>query len=73
MTPESMATARSMPVPTSGVSDRKVGTAWRCMFEPMSARFASSCSRNGISAAAIDTSCSGATSMKSIRAGASSG
>ena len=27
VTPESMATARSMPVPTSGVSDRKVGTA----------------------------------------------
>ena len=39
------------------------GTAWRCMFEPISARFASSCSRNGMSAAAIETSCSGATSM----------
>jgi hypothetical protein len=43
------------------------------MLLPISARFASSCSRNGISAAAIDTSCSGATSMNSIRSGASSG
>jgi hypothetical protein len=66
VTPESMATARSMPVPTSGVCDRRVGTAWRCMFEPMSARFASSCSRNGISEAATDTICFGDTSMKSI-------
>ena len=43
-----------MPVPTSGASVRRSGTAWRCMFEPMSARFASSFSRNGISAAATD-------------------
>ena len=63
VTPESMATARSMPVPTSGVSARSVGTAWRCMFEPISARFASSCSRNGISEAATDTICFGDTSM----------
>ena len=35
------------------------------MFEPMSARFASSCSRNGISDAATDTICLGDTSMKS--------
>ena len=37
-----------MPVPTSA-SDFTSGTAWRCMFEPMSARLASSCSRNGMS------------------------
>ena len=63
VTPESTATARSMPVPTSGVSVRSVGTAWRCMFEPISARFASSCSRNGISDAATETICFGDTSM----------
>ena len=44
--------ARSMPVPTSGFSERSVGTAWRCMFAPISARLASSCSMNGTSAAA---------------------
>ena len=42
---------------------RSSGTAWRCMFEPISARLASSCSRNGISAAATDTSCFGLMSM----------
>ena len=63
VTPESRATARSMPVPTSGVCERSVGTAWRCMFAPISARFASSCSRNGTSAAATDTVCIGETSM----------
>ena len=61
--PESTATMRSMPVPTSGFSARSVGTAWRCMFEPISARFASSCSRNGMRAAATDTICFGDTSM----------
>ena len=66
-TPESIATVRSMPVPTSGVDERSVGTAWRCMFEPMRARFASSCSRNGISAAATDTIWRGDTSMYSMR------
>ncbi len=30
------------------------GTAWRCMLAPIRARFASSCSRNGISAVATD-------------------
>ncbi len=63
--PESRATTLSMPVPTRGASARKSGTAWRCMFEPMSARFASSFSRNGISAAATETTCFGDTSMKS--------
>jgi hypothetical protein len=52
-----------MPVPTSGFSARRVGTAWRCMLEPISARLASSCSRNGISAAATDTIWRGETSM----------
>ncbi len=42
----------SMPVPTIGASGSSSGTAWRCMFEPISARLASSCSRNGISAVA---------------------
>jgi len=61
--PESLATWDSMPVPTSGASERMQGTACRCMLDPISARFASSCSRNGINAAATDTSCFGDTSM----------
>ncbi len=61
--PESRATTPSMPVPTNGASARTSGTAWRCMFEPISARLASSFSRNGISAAATETSCFGDTSM----------
>ena len=63
--PESRATTPSMPVPTNGASERTSGTAWRCMFEPISARLASSFSRNGMSAAATETSCFGDTSMKS--------
>ena len=55
----------SMPVPTSGARARSSGTAWRCMFDPISARFASSFSRNGTSEAATETSCFGETSMKS--------
>ena len=39
------------------------------MFEPINARFASSCSRNGISEAATDTICDGATSMYWMRSG----
>jgi hypothetical protein len=35
------------------------------MFEPMSARFASSFSRNGMSEAATETSCFGETSIRS--------
>ena len=60
---ESRATTCSIPVPTSGASGWSSGTAWRCMFEPMRARFASSFSRNGIRLAATDTSCFGETSM----------
>ena len=61
--------ASSMPVPTSGASERTSGTAWRCMLAPMSARFASSCSRKGTSAAATDTIWFGATSMSSTMLG----
>ena len=50
--PESSAARPSIPVPTMGDSGSSSGTAWRCMFEPIRARFASSCSRNGISAVA---------------------
>src|SRR6185437_3133363 len=39
------------------------------MFEPMRARLASSFSRNGMSAAATETSCLGETSMKSMSCG----
>ena len=68
--PESRATVSSMPVPTSGASAWSSGTAWRCMFEPISARLASSFSRNGMSEAATDTSCLGLTSISVIcRAG----
>ena len=59
---EFWATAFSMPVPTIGTSGIRSGTAWRCMFEPISARFASSCSRNGMSAADTPMICFGETS-----------
>jgi hypothetical protein len=39
------------------------------MLAPISARLASSCSRNGISEAATDTICAGATSMYWTRSG----
>ena len=68
-TPESRASLPSMPVPTSGAWLRMSGTAWRCMFAPMSARFASSCSRKGTSAAATLTIWFGATSSSWIMSG----
>ena len=68
--PVSIAARRSMPVPTSGASVTSSGTAWRCMFEPISARLASSCSRNGIIAVATDQICSGETSIRSTSFGA---
>ena len=71
--PESRAARASMPVPTIGLSGSRSGTAWRCMFEPIRARFASSCSRNGISAVATETTCLGLTSMYSIWSGRASG
>src|SRR5438552_2825195 len=52
--PESRATTCSIPVPTNGASGCRSGTAWRCMFEPIRARFASSFSRTGISAAGAE-------------------
>ena len=64
--PESRAVMYSMPVPTYGACALSSGTAWRCMFEPISARFASSFSRNGTSEAATDTSCFGDTSTNWI-------
>ena len=45
--PVSTAARYSRPVPISGGSVIMSGTACRCMFAPMSARFASLCSRNG--------------------------
>ena len=69
VTPESRATMPSMPVPISGERVRMSGTAWRCMFEPMRARFASSFSRNGISDAATDTSWFGDTSISVTSSG----
>ena len=67
-----MAARYSSPVPISGGSVIMSGTAWRCMFEPMRARFASLCSRNGISAVATETICAGFTSMYSTRFGSAS-
>ena len=48
---------------TIGGSATSSGTAWRCMFEPISARLASSCSRNGIRPAETPTICLGEMSM----------
>ena len=72
-TPSRLATTRDAGVAghdalDAGADERRArcgcsGTAWRCMFEPMSARFASSFSRNGISDAATDTSWFGDTSI----------
>ncbi len=63
--PEWRATSFSSPVATTGGSVTNSGTACRCMFEPISARLASSCSRNGISPAETPTICFGETSMYS--------
>ena len=63
--PESLAALYSIPVPTIGESVIIRGTAWRCMFAPINARFASSCSKNGIIAAPTETSCFGDTSTNS--------
>ena len=60
---ESNAARYSTPVPTTGDSGWSRGTDCRIMFEPISARFASSCSRNGIIAVATLTICFGLTSM----------
>jgi hypothetical protein len=69
MSAASRAAAASMPVPMYGASARTSGTACFCMLAPMSARLASSCSRNGMSAVATETICFGETSMKSTSSG----
>ena len=61
--PESRATTSSIPVPTYGASAFNKGTAWRCIFEPINARLASSFSKNGIREAATETNCLGETSI----------
>ncbi len=63
---ESLATTASTPVPTRGAEDVNNGTACRCMFDPINARFASSFSKNGIRPVATETNCFGETSIKSI-------
>ena len=60
---ESNAARYSTPVPTTGDSGWRRGTDCRIMFEPIRARLASSCSRNGIIAVATLTICLGLTSM----------
>ena len=60
---ESNAARYSTPVPTTGASGWSSGTDCRIMFEPIRARLASSCSRNGIMAVATLTICLGLTSM----------
>ena len=62
-TRESDATCFSKPVPTIGASGRNKGTACRIMFEPINARLASSCSKNGIREAEIEAIWLGATSV----------
>ena len=60
---EFWAASPSRPVATSGGSVISSGTACRCMFEPIKARLASSCSRKGIKPAETPTIWLGATSM----------
>jgi len=56
-----------------GASERMRGTAWRIMFEPMSARWASSCSKKGMSEAAMEAICCGATSIRFTIEGGTTG
>ena len=70
---ESSHTCFSIPVPTIGDSLRNKGTAWRIMFEPINARCASSCSKNGIKDAAIEAICCGATSIRFTSEGGTTG
>ena len=67
--PESIAIWFSNPVPTIGFWGKTKGTDWRCIFEPISALFASSCSKNGIKEAAIETTCIGEIAIKSTSEG----
>ncbi len=61
-----------MPVPTTGESGRIKATACRCMLAPISARFASSCSKNGIRLAETPTVCLLVTSIYSTKLASSS-
>ena len=61
--PLSLATLDSIPVPTKGDWGLINGTAWRCIFEPISALGPSLCSRKGISEVETLTSCIGETSI----------
>ena len=60
---ESMQFLCSMPVATMGAWVVSRGTACRCMLAPMRARLASSFSRKGIMAVAMETIILGETSM----------
>ena len=59
--PESRAACASRPVPISGLSGYNNGTACLCILDPISALFASSCSKKGINEVAIDITCIGET------------
>ena len=61
--PESFAALYSIPVATIGLSVVINGTACLCMFAPIRDLLASSCSKNGIMAAATETNCFGETSI----------
>ncbi len=63
ITAESKAALCSKPVPTYGASGLTSGTACRCMFDPIRARLASSCSKKGISEVATENTCFGDTSI----------
>ena len=62
--PVSRMATSSMPVETSGTSGTMQGVACFCMFEPMSARLASSWFKNGIIEVAMEKAWFVATSMK---------
>ena len=69
MSAASRAARASTPVPMYGASAFTSGTACFCMLAPMSARLASSCSRNGMSDVPTETICFGDTSMSCTSAG----
>ena len=69
--PLSLATRASMPVPTKGASGVSNGTACLCILDPIRARLASSCSKNGINDVDTLTICIGETSIYSTCAGGS--
>ena len=60
--PESRPANASIPVATSGAIGIIQGTACFCMFDPISARVPSSCSKNGIIDVANEKAWFGATS-----------